>query len=275
MAKQHYGINDGYHGAVGTVIGYQWRGRWCLRARPRQVRNPRTVAQQHNRHRFAQATCLASSMGEALRIGFHQVALEEHRTVYNHFLSVNNGCFATAAEQPQTLAVDYEHLVISEGPVALVGFLPPTLQSGVEGTTVTVPFEKNPLHLRADSDDKVYLYAWCPALQQGVLSLPAYRRCRQANVTLPDCWQGCEVHLYGFVQDYASRASDNIYLGCGVFGACDATDVAVVSETMDHVIRSLSQGRSEGEETGVGGEGKIVKNLFKTPRFDPGILLKT
>ena len=49
MAKQHYGINGGYRGAVGTVIGYEWNGRWCLRSRPRRVHNPRTERQQQLR----------------------------------------------------------------------------------------------------------------------------------------------------------------------------------------------------------------------------------
>ena len=44
MAKQRNGINDAFRGSVGTVIGYEWRGQWCMRARPRYVHNPRTVA---------------------------------------------------------------------------------------------------------------------------------------------------------------------------------------------------------------------------------------
>ena len=28
MAKQRFGINDAYRGSVGTVIGYEWRGKW-------------------------------------------------------------------------------------------------------------------------------------------------------------------------------------------------------------------------------------------------------
>ena len=44
MAKQRNGINDAFRGSVGTVIGYEWRGQWCMRARPRYVHNPRTAA---------------------------------------------------------------------------------------------------------------------------------------------------------------------------------------------------------------------------------------
>ena len=76
MAKQRFGINDGYRGTVGTVIGYQWRGKWCLRARPRFVRNPRTERQQRNRDLFKASVQLAGSMKEALRFlrGFHPAA---------------------------------------------------------------------------------------------------------------------------------------------------------------------------------------------------------
>lgn len=234
MAKQRYGINDGFRGTVGTVIGYEWNGRWCMRSRPRHVHNPRTVKQQQNRGLFAAASRLATAMGEALRMGMLSAARECHRTVYNHFLSVNTECFSLIDGQ---LNVDYENLVVSEGGVAPVGFSHPALRAplsergdgyrhtspplregwtpmaDVVGYTITVPFEKNPLHLRANGDDRVYLWAWCPERMEGVLSVPAYRRSKQVSIVLPSRWEGQEVHLYGFVEDYLGRASDSTYLG--------------------------------------------------------------
>ncbi len=234
MAKQRYGINDGFRGTVGTVIGYEWNGRWCMRSRPRHVYNPRTVKQQQNRGLFAAASRLATAMGEALRMGMLSAARECHRTVYNHFLSVNTECFSLTDGQ---LNVDYEHLVVSEGEVAPVGFSHPALRAplyergddylhtspplregwtpkadGV-GYTIIVPFEKNPLHLRSNNDDKVYLWAWCPERMEGCMSVPAYRRSRQVSIELPQSWGSLEVHLYGFVEDYAGRTSDSTYLG--------------------------------------------------------------
>jgi hypothetical protein len=210
VAKQRYGINDAYRGTVGTVIGYQWRGRWCLRARPRQVRNPRTAGQRAARGLFSLVSQLASHFAPVLRIGLHGEAVKAHRTECNHFMSVNNPCFTLEGGR---LAVDYEGLVIAQGPVAPVGFGVPT---AAEGRTVVVPFEKNPQHLRADGDDQVYLYAWCAALDEGVLSVPSCRRCRRAEIALPAHWAGNEVYLYGFVKDYAGRASDSVCLGSAV-----------------------------------------------------------
>ena len=206
MAKQSFGINDGYRGTVGTVIGYQWRGKWCLRSRPRFVRNPRTPKQMAARGLFAHASQLASRMRSVLRLGMRNEALKVHRTECNHFMSLNTPCFSLADKQ---LRVDYENLLVAVGPVAPVEFAEPT----VGGAGITVPFGKNPLHLSSSSDDEVYLYAWCPSQQQGTLSAPAFRRNRQVSISLPESWTGLEVHLYGFVTDYAGRASDSVYIG--------------------------------------------------------------
>lgn len=237
MAKQRFGINDGYRGTVGTVIGYQWRGKWCLRSRPRFVHNPRTPKQMAARGLFALVSQLASQMRSALRLGMHNEALKVHRTECNHFMSLNAACFSLSNNQ---LQVDYENLLIAVGPVAPVGFEAPILPSvetrpaaslhpSLRAETrqdaslpeIVVPFEKNPLHLSSSSDDEVYLYAWCPAMDEGLLSVPAYRRTRQVKITLPDRWAGHEVHLYGFVTDYAGRASASTYIGCMAFGESD------------------------------------------------------
>ena len=238
MARQHFGINDGFTGAVGTVIGYQWRGKWCMRARPRYVRNPDTHRQRMARALFGQVSHLASQMREALRVGLRHAALDTHRTECNHFMSVNSGCFALSAGE---LVVDYEDRCLSEGPVAPVGFQVPVR----DGASVTVAFEKNPEHLRAEQDDKVYLYAWCPARGVGQLSAPTYRRNRQVTIELPEDWAGLEVHLYGLVQDYAGRASMSVYIGCGVSGVSDERDESDLSDEPD------SLGNSDKEKESV------------------------
>ena len=163
MAKQRFGINDGYRGTVGTVIGYQWRGQWCLRARPRFVHNPRTERQQQNRQLFKAVWSFATQLLMPLRTSLRQTALESHMTECNRFMHINKGCFALDGEG--RLTVDYEYLAVSEGPVAPIGFL----ESVVEGKAITIPFEKNPLHLRANGDDEVYVLALCPDLEDNRL----------------------------------------------------------------------------------------------------------
>ena len=268
MAKQHYGINDGYRGTVGTVIGYEWRGQWCLRAKPRRVRNPRTERQQKARGLFSRVSQLASHLRSVLRIGMHTEAVRMHRTECNHFMSVNSDCFSLEGGQ---LTIDYESLTLSIGPVAPVGFETPQI---TEGCTVTVPFERNPQHLCSSNDDQVYLYAWCPEMDEGVLSVPAYRRSRQVTVELPERWAGCEVHLYGFVEDYAGRTSDSSYIGCGQIPSGDLTkeESPDSQESEDSNSVSLTTSRQglfgaadEGVFVVVGGVEGLLDGLGRSP----------
>ena len=201
MAKQRFGINDAYRGTVGTVIGYEWRGRWCLRSRPRRVANPRTEAQQEHRQLFRDMVRLASRMLPALRKGLHEASREVKMTEGNLFVKMNKGCFTPRG-------IVYESLAVSAGPVAPVAFTQVELDD--EGV-LHARFEKNPLHLQASGDDEVRLYAFCPSLGQGCLSTPVYRRSKRVDMVLPDQWEGLEVHFYGFVTDYQQRASETIY----------------------------------------------------------------
>ena len=202
MAKQRFGITDGFRGSVGPVIGYQWRGQWCLRAKPRRVHNPQTAAQQEHRLLFRDMVRLASHMLPVLRMGLYQAAVAEHMTEGNLFVKMNKDLFA-----PQ--GVDYRGLALSTGPVAPVEFTAAGLD--VQGV-LRVEFEKNPLHVRADSDDEVRVYVYCPALRRGVMSGGVARRARRMQMALPDEFLGCELHCYGFVRDADGRTSETLYI---------------------------------------------------------------
>ncbi len=270
MAKQRFGVNDAYRGTVGTVIGYEWRGRWCLRARPLHVRNPRTAKQQSNRQLFKQMVDLASHMKFALRKGLRGVSLGMHVTECNLFVKRNKECFSLDGEG--RVVVDWERLIVSEGEVAAPGFTgtvlmdtrlmdtalmdtplsqpqaaasspnlgeqldgkqpilgeqldgkgrgrrylgsSPKLGEGdrrgavVEGC-VEIPFEWD----GGSGDDEVYVYAYCPEAEEGVLSASAWRRSGSVQLTLPERWQGKEIHFYGFAVDEKGRASATVYIG--------------------------------------------------------------
>ena len=223
MAKQRFGINDAYRGTVGTVIGYEWRGKWCLRSRPLRVRNPRTAKQQSNRLLFKQVVDLAGRMKMALRKGMHVASLAEHMTECNLFVKRNKGLFALEAEgegQERQLAVDWESLAISEGQLTPVvwsaGILPATASGSMPAESrrsIVVPFAPCAEEERASGDDEVYVWAYCPEAGEGVLSAPAYRRAKQVEISLPERWQEMTVHLYGFAMDYRGEASPTTYIG--------------------------------------------------------------
>ncbi len=204
MAKQRFGVNDAYRGTVGTVIRYEWRGKWCLRARPLHVRNPRTAKQQSNRQLFKQMVDLASHMRFALRKGLRSVALGMHVTECNLFVKRNKECFSLDAEG--RMVVDWERLIVSEGVVAVPVF------EGVEtrqAASLQIGFEWD----GGSGDDEVYVYAYCPEMEEGVLSASAWRRSDSVQLTLPERWQGKVIHFYGFAVDEKGAASATVYIG--------------------------------------------------------------
>ena len=209
MATLDGNVFGGFRGKLGNVVGYSWKGRWCVRALPARVRNPRTAAQQRHRGMFAEEVRLAGRMSWAVNIGFAAVAEEMRMTPQNVFVKANQSAFGTQ-EGDNVLAVDWNALIVSAGPVAPVALGVPTLSD--EGV-LSVEFEKNPYHLRAENYDQVHLYVYCPALKTGYLAAPVYRKERRVSVALPDGMATQVLHVYAFVTDRDGRASETAYAG--------------------------------------------------------------
>lgn len=207
MAKQDSGHLGGFCGKLGPAVGYMWNGKWCLRSRPGQVRNPRTDKQMEQRSLFSQEVQLAARMRQAVIAGLTGAARQEGMTAYNLFVSVNQQAFSLDGNE---LQVDYSLLQLGAGPVAPVALGTPA----VDGDNVlTVSFEANPLHMRADHYDRVMLYVYCPDAGRGEMALPVYRRTKRVGMALPDDFAGRELHVYAFAQDETGRCSQSVYAG--------------------------------------------------------------
>ena len=210
MGKLKEGFTGGVSGRVGNTVGYQWRGKWCIRMRPAVFHDAKTPNQLAQRALFRQTVAFAGRAKETLRLGLRMASLEHQMTECNYFMRKNKRCFALEEGQ---LRVQYEELVFAEGPVAPVRFETPQV---IEGHTLQIDFEKNPLRRTARPSDIVYVLLYCPDLEAFHLSLPTYRSKGRVEILLSDRWTGHEVHLWGFVQDNKGRASDSYYLGSGV-----------------------------------------------------------
>ncbi len=251
MARQENGFIGGYAGSLGPVIGYNWRGRWCVRSKPARVHNPRTDRQQSHRQLFKAMVQFASLHGHVLRVGMRQAALAEGMTEQNLFVKLNSQSFSMVDGVAE---VDYSDLVFSSGPVAPVAFGAPVVD---ERQVLTVSFEKNPLHQRASADDTVYLYVCCPSVGGALLSAPVYRRTGCVSMMLPDEWVGQEVYVYGFVTDYAGRASQTLYAGADGVAEPDAEYIVA-----DNV--------ADGDESDTSAPSSPSPTAAAAPAADPG-----
>lgn len=205
MAKQTNGLLGGYSGKIGPVVGYHWKGVWCVRSQSRKVNNPRTEAQTVHRAMFREEVRLAGKMRWAVNVGFKVLSDEMDMTAQNLFIKVNQQAFSTVGGR---FTVDYKRLQVSAGPVA------PVAVSEVvrdEHNVLTVRFEKNPLRLQADNYDSVYVWVWCPEEGTGYLANPVYRRAKRLSAVLPTLMEGHEVHVYAFVQNERGECSETAY----------------------------------------------------------------
>ena len=222
MAKQDTGYLGGFRGNLGPAVGYKWRGKWCVRSKPAEVRNPRTDEQMRHRWMFREEVRLAADMLDVLHLGLRERSLAMGMTESNLFVQRNQECFGWEDEQ---LTVDYQHLVVSMGNVPPVAFDVPQID---EHLVMTVEYSRLPSHLWGSASDLVQLYIYCPSLSLGMLAAPGLRWHKRMAVALPSEWEGREVHVWGFVQDYLGCTSDSFYLGGGPLepGATDMDEEA-------------------------------------------------
>ena len=214
MAKQTEGFLGGFNGKLGPVVGYRWKGLWCMRSQSRFVNNPRTEAQQAHRALFKAEVQLAGRMRWAVNIGLKLPADEMNMTTLNLFVKANQQAFSAV---DGALKVDYAALQVSGGPVAPVALT----EASVDGDNVlNVRFEKNPLRRSCQSFDNVYFWIYNEELEQGYLSNAVYRRMQKASVALPDAFFAGgtpALHVYAFVQDAQGRCSETAYAGVAGF----------------------------------------------------------
>ena len=208
MAKQYGSYLGGFSGRLGPAIGYLWNGRWCLRSRPAYVHNPRSEAQVAHRTLFKAEVQLAARLRWALTTALTAQARAMGMTAYNLFVSMNQPCFALAGGE---FCVDWEHLQLSQGPVAPVALGTPAVDAD---NVLTVSFERNAGMRRSKARDLVHLYVYCPEAGRGVLAAPVYRRDQRIRLLLPEAFRGRTLAIYGFAQDEQGEFSPTDYAGC-------------------------------------------------------------
>ena len=248
MAKLGENVFGGFSGKLGNVVGYSWKGIWCVRVRPQTVRNPRTEAQQRHRTMFAEEVRLAGRMGWAVGVGFKTLANEHHMTPQNAFVSINQQSFSMV---DGAFEVDWRALTVSAGPVAPVRLGAPEVD---EHNVLTVRFAPhdcaaslppNPRGMKADRFDSVYIYVYSPELERGYLAAPVYRMDKRVRVALPDMFAGRELHVYGFAVDKEGNASFSSY-------AEEEEDLTPQTTPMERVGESAAACLADGTGTKYG-----------------------
>jgi hypothetical protein len=203
MARIDYGIMGPFNGKVGTVVGYLWNGKPCMRAYKRNVHNPRTEAQQEHRTLFKQEVQLAAKMRWAVTTTMTEAAREAGMTSYNLFVHMNQEAFGMADNR---LVVDYSRLMLSMGDVPQVQL---QAMEWSADNVLTIKYARG----LGNAYDRVFLYVYVPELERGFLSAGTYRREKRITLALPDEFASHDAHVYLMVQAADGRWSHSLYAG--------------------------------------------------------------
>ena len=210
MAKYFQGILGPFQGKVGTVVGYMWRDKWCMRARPRCYHDRQSDAQLAQRSRFKQMIQFASPATPLLKRGLRAMAAAEGLTEGNCFLRINHGCFPGESGNSGNSGIsgfsgiDYRGLQFSRGTLPAVQGV--EYERG-EGGAVEVRWARG----LGRGSDTVHVYAYCPAAATGLAVAAAERGRRGVRFLLPEGFAMEEVHLWVFAEGKDGNVSATQY----------------------------------------------------------------
>ena len=118
MAILKNGPNGGFSGKVGSIVGYQWRGKDVIRGLPRFSSKPRTPDQLANQMKMTLTQRFLQRVILFIRVGFKHEAEQRVMSAFNVAMSYNKKQ-AIVGEYPD-LAFDYSRALVSMGSVAPV-----------------------------------------------------------------------------------------------------------------------------------------------------------
>lgn len=196
---------SGINGKFGPLVGYQWKGRQCLRTLPMCNRDPRTEAQVTQRIRFGALSRLGSMLLPAVKLGFRCAAIVGQTTEKNIFVKTNKQCVSVEGD---VVNIDYESLKVADGPLPTVDFGEPTMAA--DGT-VSVTFSDTAMGV--DRHSYVMLAAHIPSQGLTLMSQPVFRTTGLVTLDLPQHCRASESHLYGFCWDGYNLASPSCHVG--------------------------------------------------------------
>jgi hypothetical protein len=188
MAKNSGNNVFGFTGTLGNIVGFQWHGIQCFRARPNFVRNPNSPKQVAQRTRFKAIQllakqCLSKTLKEIWKRGTVEM------TGYNLFTKKNIRIFDELGK-----ITDYSKLKLSVGILPLPNEF--VVETRVDGNcVVTVSWEHDARIAGFNPKDRLQVVAIINSEVIHVEGLTARRSDETATFQLP-CGGGTLIHLY-------------------------------------------------------------------------------
>lgn len=213
MAKPTYGIFGPARGRLGNLVIRRWKGVDVVQAYNPMVTNPKTQKQTLHRTKFAKISKMAGALQPVLKVGLGEIAKKRNSTEIGTFIKYNWGCMQ--GNTVELLSFDYEHSVVSQGPLTGVNFASPQMN----GHVLDITFNSWGNFFDTSDHDYVYLALYSEQSNFGWLSNPVLRMDENMEITVPEIFWGETIRVWGFVKASASNnplrddCSKSQYLG--------------------------------------------------------------
>ncbi|KQN38229.1 hypothetical protein ASE92_01985 [Pedobacter sp. Leaf41] len=208
MATLENGINGGFTGKVGSVIGYQRYGKWIIRALPKPSKKNKTGTGKQNkcRSKFTFMQSFLSDVLEFIRVGFNLDAKAKGMSAHNAAKSYN--MLHAFGEDDQ---IDYAKIRLSQGNLLMAKDASVTVNK--DGISFIWDKQLDTGYIR--STDQVMLMAYDEEKGFAVYTVSGNRRkSGEELLIIPLHRKGKSYHTWiAFIADDRQSISDSSYLG--------------------------------------------------------------
>jgi len=208
MATIENGINGGFKGTIGNVVGYQLRGKWVVRSKPKASNKNKigTSSQNANRAKFSSVQRFVSQVLSFIRVGFRAEAQLRNMSAHNVATSYN---LQNAIDVNGIL--DYSKVCVSYGTLENVQ----SVSAKLEDQNLRINWENLPYSNPERVNDQVMVLVYTIKQQLNFQLLSGARRTAGTEIlplsTLADddtlhCW-------ISFISDDRTDIATSHYIG--------------------------------------------------------------
>lgn len=207
MATFEDGINGGFKGKVGSVIGYKWKGKWVMRSIPKPSNKERSPKQLINEEKLRTIQRFLSKSIEFIRKGFSLVPEIERMSAFNAAMSYNkrHGFIIENDE----LKLNFENLMLAQGDLENAE----NLQIEQVGSAIKITWDFSGSWKRGSDQSMIFLIDDSLNHAIGTAS-GVQRKARKEVIPLVDIPSGTTLHIYmAFIADDRKSVSNSVYCG--------------------------------------------------------------
>lgn len=207
MATLKDGINGGFTGKVGSVIGYQLNGKWVIKGLPKLSNKNKKGTDKQNkcRSKFSLIQSFLSYVLDFIHVGFHLYARAKHMSAHNAAKSYN--MLYAFDEQGQ---IDYTQVRLCQG-----NLLPPenaVVKAAENGLLFNWDIQNSAGYIRAN--DQVMLMAYDENSNLAFRTVSGNRRrSGEQLLKIQEHGIGKRYHTWmAFIADNRESISNSVYL---------------------------------------------------------------